>query len=98
MKLSAHSATAGLSVLLLAAALMNQLLTAGRKPMVVNVGSILGHRGIPGCAEYCASKFALQGLSESLRAEFAPLGVDLLVVSPARTQTEFFQQAPTRAS
>ena len=69
------------------------LLKAGRKPMVVNVGSILGHRGIPGCAEYCASKFALQGLSESLRAEFAPLGIDLLVVSPARTQTEFFQQA-----
>ena len=69
------------------------LLKAGRKPMVVNVGSILGHRGIPGCAEYCASKFALQGLSESLRAEFAPLRIDLLVVSPARTQTEFFQQA-----
>ncbi|HEV3137779.1 MAG TPA: SDR family NAD(P)-dependent oxidoreductase [Pirellulales bacterium] len=69
------------------------LLKAGRKPMVVNVGSILGHRGIPGCAEYCASKFALQGLSESLRAEFARLGIDLLVVSPARTQTEFFQQA-----
>jgi len=69
------------------------LLKAGRKPMVVNVGSILGHRGIPGCAEYCASKFALQGLSESLRAEFAPLGIELLVVSPARTQTEFFEQA-----
>ncbi|MBI3836403.1 MAG: SDR family NAD(P)-dependent oxidoreductase [Planctomycetia bacterium] len=69
------------------------LLKAGRKPLVVNVGSILGHRGIPLCAEYCASKFALQGLSESLRAEFAPLGIDLLVVSPATTQTEFFEQA-----
>ena len=69
------------------------LLKASKHPMVVNVGSVLGHRGIPNCAEYCASKFALQGLSESLRAEFVPLGIDLLVVSPARTQTEFFDQA-----
>ena len=50
------------------------LLKAGNRPMVVNVGSILGHRGIPCSAEYCASKFALQGLSESLRAEFARAG------------------------
>ena len=69
------------------------LLKAGNRPMVVNVSSVLGHRGVPGCAEYCASKFAVQGLSESLRAEFAPLGIDLLVVSPARTQTEVFDVA-----
>lgn len=59
------------------------LLRSGNRPMVVNVSSILGHRGVPFCAEYCASKFALQGLSESLRAEFASRGVNLLVVSPA---------------
>jgi short-subunit dehydrogenase len=69
------------------------LLKAGQRPIVVNVSSVLGHRGVPGCAEYCASKFAMHGLSESLRAEFAPLGIDLLVVSPARTQTEFFDAA-----
>lgn len=69
------------------------MLAAGDRPMVVNVSSVLGHRGIPNCAEYCASKFALQGLSESLRAEFASLGIDLLVVSPATTQTEFFDAA-----
>ncbi|MEX0676589.1 MAG: SDR family NAD(P)-dependent oxidoreductase [Pirellulales bacterium] len=69
------------------------LLKVGNRPMVVNVSSVLGHRGVPGCAEYCASKFAVQGLSESLRAEFARLSIDLLVVSPARTQTEFFEKA-----
>ncbi len=69
------------------------LLRAGNQPIVVNVSSVLGHRGVPGYAEYCASKFAMQGLSESLRAEFAPLGIDLLVVSPARTRTEFFDSA-----
>ncbi len=69
------------------------ILQGGSHPMIVNVGSILGHRGIPLCAEYCASKFALQGLSESLRAEFSKKGIDLLVVSPGTTQTEFFEQA-----
>ncbi len=69
------------------------LLREGNRPIVVNVGSILGHRGIPGCAEYCASKFALQGFSESLRAELAPQRIDVLMVSPGTTQTEFFESA-----
>jgi short-subunit dehydrogenase len=69
------------------------LLASGNRPIVVNVGSILGHRGVPLCAEYCASKFALQGLSESLRAEFAALGIDLLMVSPGTTDTDFFASA-----
>ncbi len=69
------------------------LLKQGHAPMVVNVGSILGHRGIPRSSEYCASKFALRGFSESLRAELAPLGIDLLLVSPGTTKTEFFDHA-----
>jgi short-subunit dehydrogenase len=68
-------------------------LQSGHRPMVVNISSILGHRGIPLCAEYCASKFALQGLSESLRAELSTIGIDVLVVSPGTTQTEFFGRA-----
>src|SRR5205085_8372174 len=51
------------------------ILRKGNRPIVVNVGSILGHRGIPHSSEYCASKFALRGLTESIRTEFAPLGV-----------------------
>jgi short-subunit dehydrogenase len=68
-------------------------LRAGVRPAIINVASILGHRGIPRCAEYCASKFALVGLSESLRAELAPLGIELLVVSPGTTATDFFASA-----
>jgi short-subunit dehydrogenase len=68
------------------------LLKHGNRPMVVNVDSVLAHRGVPGCSEYCASKFALRGLSESLRAEFAPLGIGVLCASPARTETEFFER------
>jgi short-subunit dehydrogenase len=66
------------------------LLKQGRTPLVVNVASILGHRGIPFQSEYCASKFAVRGLSESLRAELSSHAIDLLVVSPGTTDTEFF--------
>jgi short-subunit dehydrogenase len=68
------------------------VLKAGTAPLVVNVGSVLGHRAIPGSSEYCASKFALRGLGESLRAEWAAAGIDLLHVSPSTTQSEFFDR------
>jgi short-subunit dehydrogenase len=68
------------------------LLKQGHEPLVVNVGSILGYRGIPAYTEYCASKFALRGFSEALRAELARDAIGLLHVAPSRTQTEFFDQ------
>ncbi|MFW6171359.1 MAG: SDR family NAD(P)-dependent oxidoreductase [Planctomycetota bacterium] len=67
-----------------------ELLRAGRQPMIVNVSSVLGHRAVPQKSEYCASKFALHGLSDAVRAELASTGIDLLVVSPSTTQSEFF--------
>ena len=69
------------------------LLKQGSRPLLVNISSILGHRGVPYNTEYCASKFAVQGFSESLRIELAPRGIDLLVVCPGTTQTEFFDSA-----
>lgn len=67
------------------------LLRHGAAPLVVNIGSILGYRAIPRMSEYCASKFALTGLSESLSAEFGRLGIDVMLVSPGRTVSEFQQ-------
>jgi short-subunit dehydrogenase len=67
-------------------------LRAGRDPLIVNVGSILGHRGVPYSSEYCASKFAVRGFSESLRAEVARLGIGVLLVSPGTTESEFFDR------
>jgi short-subunit dehydrogenase len=67
-----------------------QLLREGRTPMIVNISSVLGHRAVPHKSEYCASKFALHGLSDALRAELAALGIDLLLVSPSTTKSEFF--------
>jgi short-subunit dehydrogenase len=65
------------------------LLKLGTNPIVVNIGSVLGHRGVPFRSEYCASKFAVQGFSESIRAEFSAHKIDVLVVSPGATDTEF---------
>jgi short-subunit dehydrogenase len=66
------------------------VLKQGRRPIIVNVSSILGRRGVPHNSEYAASKFAVHGFSESIRAELAGIGVDVLVVSPGTTSTEFF--------
>ncbi len=68
------------------------LLKQGRRPMIVNISSILGRRGVPYNSEYAASKFAVHGFSESIRAEFVTAGIDVLVVSPGTTDTEFFDQ------
>jgi short-subunit dehydrogenase len=68
------------------------LLRRGVKPMVVNVSSIVGNRGVPNRSEYSASKFAVKGFSEAIRAEFSALGIDVLVVSPGPTETEFFDK------
>jgi short-subunit dehydrogenase len=64
-------------------------LKQGKDPMVVNVASVLGRRAIPGCVEYCASKFAMVGWSEGLRAELARHGIHVLVVCPGGVETEF---------
>ena len=44
------------------------LLRSGNRPAVVNISSIAGKRGIPARSEYSASKFAIQGFTEALRA------------------------------
>ncbi len=69
------------------------LLKAGQHPIIVNIGSVLGHRAMPDKSEYCASKFALHGFSDALRAELAPQGIDVLLVSPSTTTSEFFDLA-----
>ena len=72
------------------------LLAEGRDPQVVNIGSVLGHRGIPYNSEYVASKFALRGWSESLRTELDRRGIGVLTVSPGTVETEFFDHLITQ--
>ncbi|MDR3232988.1 MAG: SDR family NAD(P)-dependent oxidoreductase [Planctomycetaceae bacterium] len=66
------------------------LLKEGSQAMVVNLSSIVGLRGVPHYGAYGAAKFAVAGLSETMRAEFHRYGIDVLTVCPGTTQTEFF--------
>lgn len=66
------------------------LLRRGHRPVICNIGSVLGHRGVPYKSEYCASKFALHGWSDALRAELAAEGIQVTLVSPSTTRSEFF--------
>src|SRR5207249_7164370 len=65
------------------------LLREGQRPAIVNISSIAGKRAIPARSEYSASKFAVQGFSEALRAELYKDGIDVLLVNPGLTQTNF---------
>ncbi len=60
---------------------------------IINISSIIGKRGVPLYGAYCASKFALLGLSESLRMELRNSGIAVSVVCPVGTATEFFDTA-----
>lgn len=60
----------------------------GQQPAVVNVASVCGRVGLPGWTEHCASKFALVGLSEALRGEFARFDIDVLLVLPGLVRSD----------
>jgi short-subunit dehydrogenase len=70
-----------------------ELLKQGDQPAIMNIGSILGHRAVPWKSEYCASKFALRGLTSALRSEWKADGIDVLHLSPSTTDSPFFDDA-----
>ncbi|KAF4307895.1 hypothetical protein GTA08_BOTSDO03910 [Botryosphaeria dothidea] len=56
---------------------------------IVNVSSVAGLYALPSCGLYSGSKFALEGLSESLRQELAPFNINVLIVEPGGFRTNF---------
>ncbi|OKL60526.1 hypothetical protein UA08_04203 [Talaromyces atroroseus] len=66
---------------------------ARRTGTIVNISSIAGQDGRPSCGMYAASKFALEGLSETLAHELAPFNIAVLVVEPGAFRTNFLQAA-----
>ncbi|NMV37117.1 SDR family oxidoreductase [Ralstonia insidiosa] len=60
-----------------------------RAGTIVNVTSVAGRLGLPFMAPYVASKFALEGLTESLRYELAPFGIKVRLVEPSGIRTRF---------
>ncbi|HEY1928294.1 MAG TPA: SDR family NAD(P)-dependent oxidoreductase [Caulobacteraceae bacterium] len=65
----------------------------GKSGRIVNISSVGGKNGMPFLAPYIASKFALEGLSESLRRELMLLGVDVIVVAPGTVATAIWGKA-----
>jgi NAD(P)-dependent dehydrogenase (short-subunit alcohol dehydrogenase family) len=64
-------------------------LRARRAGRILNLSSIAGVAANPGLGLYNASKFALEGVSEALAKELAPLGVKVTIIEPGPFRTEF---------
>ena len=57
---------------------------------IVNVSSVAGRIGFPVSPAYISSKFALEGLSECLRFELSPFGINVITIEPGVIKTNFF--------
>lgn len=67
-----------------------------RHGFIVNVTSMGGMITMPGIGYYCGSKFALQGISEVMRAEMSPFGVHVTTLCPGSFRTDWAGRSMTR--
>lgn len=65
---------------------------------VVMVSSVSGRNGYPGVSSYAASKYALEGWTESLRYEVAPLGIQVALVEPGSYETAIWTRGAIHAA
>lgn len=68
-----------------------------RSGAIVNVSSIAALRTAPGSGYYAASKCALEGMTEGLRLETAPLGIKVMIVEPGAFRTDFAGRSLTQS-
>src|SRR5215469_17916847 len=64
--------------------------------VIINISSIMGKRGVPYETAYCASKFALAGFSQALRAEVMSDKIDVSAIFPGAIETEIFETSANR--
>jgi len=69
------------------------VLRAQRAGTIINISSSGGFLGRPGWGVYCATKFAVEGISEALGHELAPLGVRSIAVEPGGFRTSFLDDS-----
>jgi len=67
------------------------IMRAQKSGSIVNVSSVAGRIGFPGSPAYISSKFALEGLSESLRYELSQFGVNTIIIEPGVIKSNFFK-------
>ncbi len=63
---------------------------------IIMISSVSGHRAYPYMSPYSASKFALEGMSDSLRRELMMYGVDVILIEPGPVQSEIWNKAPKK--
>lgn len=69
-----------------------------RRGHILNITSMGGHITMPGIAYYCGSKFALEGISESLGKEVRGFGIAVTAVAPGSFRTDWAGRSMTRTS
>ena len=74
------------------------VLRAQRSGTVVNIGSMGGFAQSPGWGVYGATKFALEGISEAMAGELAPLGIHVMIVEPGSFRTDFLDAGSLRGT
>ncbi len=62
-----------------------------RSGIIVNVSSVAGRIGFPVTPAYISSKFAIEGLSESMRYELYPFGIKTIIIEPGVIKTNLFE-------
>jgi len=60
---------------------------------IINISSVAGRVAFPGGGVYCGSKFAIEGMSDALRAEVEPFDIDVVVIEPGPVKTGFTERA-----
>jgi NAD(P)-dependent dehydrogenase (short-subunit alcohol dehydrogenase family) len=66
-----------------------------RNGTIVNVSSLVGRVGLPLSSAYVATKFALEGLSESIRYELNEFGINIILIEPGVIKTNFLENLKT---
>jgi NAD(P)-dependent dehydrogenase (short-subunit alcohol dehydrogenase family) len=64
-----------------------------RSGHVINISSVAGYQAAAGWGIYCSTKFAVEGISEALHAELAPLGIHVTAVEPGYFRTDFLDSS-----
>jgi NAD(P)-dependent dehydrogenase (short-subunit alcohol dehydrogenase family) len=77
-------------------ALLPQIKAA--RGIIINTSSVNGRIAMPIVGAYSASKFALEAISDALRVELAPFGVQVVVIEPSSSPTNIWQTSTRRAS
>ncbi|KAF7503770.1 hypothetical protein GJ744_003312 [Endocarpon pusillum] len=71
---------------------------AQKSGTIANLGSIGGWRGTPTLGMYCATKFAVAGITDTLRVEVEPFGIDVTIIEPGYFRTNFLTSANRTAA